>query len=652
MIYLKYVNTQQGSDSVPRFSNGNTLPLTQAPFAMTAFAPQTCGGNPWWFHPNSRSIEGIRLTHQPSPWIGDYGTILITPQSDTIIDDYSEGWSGYKPENSVLMPNYMRVEFLRSRAMFELAPTQGCASARISFDTGLKKCISLFNIIGKADFEFDCEKGLIYGYTDGTTSDDSKNFKMYFVIKPKSDWADYGKCRKINAGEKNAAAHIAVKDDANMCEFDIAVSYISFEQALANMREINGRDFEIIKEECGSEWESYLSKIKIKTEDEKELKTFYSCMYRTGLFPHRAYEITDSGEKLHYSPYTGGVEPGVRYTDNGFWDTYRTVLPLFSLIMPELYSDILRSVLCDYKEGGWLPRWLSIGEVGCMPSTLIDSVIAQGIICGLAEGDTAEELLQAMLHHSKNASGKHIYGREGICEYNELGYVPCDKFGESVNLTLDYAYGDFCIAQAAKKLGHDDIYREYMKKSESYRNIFDSESGFMRPKASNGDFEPDFDPIKWGGGYTEACAWQTTFSVPHALDGLAECMGGKEQIIKKLDKLFEHKPVYRIGGYGKEIHEMTEMAADDLGLCAISNQPSFLLPYIYAYFGENEKCEYWVNKICKEYFDSGTDGFPGDEDNGSMAAWYILGTIGVYPVCPGNNSWLKIEPRVSFDLQV
>ena len=650
MDYLKYVNTEQGTDSVRRFSNGNTLPLTQPPFAMAAFAPQNEGGSTWWFNPKSRSIEGVRLTHQPSPWIGDYGTILITPQSDAVKDDYPSAWSGYDPDKSVLMPHYMKVEFKRSHAVLELAPAQRGASVKVTFDSPFEKCVSLYNILGKADFEFDRERNIIWGYTDGRTMDDSKNFKMFFAVKPKSDWVDYDKCAGLNLKRNNAAAHIAVKNDKSVCCFDIAISYISLEQALVNIRETDGRELEDIKDECGRKWEEYISKIKIKTDDEKELKRFYSCMYRTGIFPHKAYEVTADGTEVHYSPYTGKTELGVRYTDNGFWDTYRTVLPMFTIINKKLYTDILKSVLGDFKEGGWLPRWLSIGEVGCMPSTLIDSVIAQGITCGLIDGDTAKELLHAMLHHSKNASGKAIYGREGICEYNELGFVPSDKFKESVNLTLDYAYGDFCIAVAAKKLGYEDIYSEYIKRAKAYTNIFDSESGFMRPRCSDGEFEPDFDPLKWGGGYTEACAWQTTFSVPHDLEGLAQCMGGRDELLKKLDSLFGTKPDYRVGGYGFEIHEMTEMAAADLGLCAISNQPSFLLPFIYAYFGKNEESEYWVNKICTEYFDSGIDGFPGDEDNGSMAAWYILGTIGMYPVCPGDDRWIKIKPRLEFEI--
>ena len=176
-----------------------------------------------------------------------------------------------------------------------------------------------------------------------------------------------------------------------------------------------------------------------------------------------------------------------------------------------------------------------------------------------------------------------------------------------------------------------------------YKSLFDGESGFMRAKLTSGDFKDGFDPVSWGGDYTEASAWQTTFSVPHDLDGLAELFGGKEKLLDKLDELFSTSPDFRVGGYGFEIHEMTEMATVDLGQCAISNQPSFLLPFIYAYFGNVDKTVYWVERICNEHFSHGFDGFPGDEDNGTTAAWYIFAKLGIYPVCPANNRWIKFN---------
>jgi predicted alpha-1,2-mannosidase len=256
-------------------------------------------------------------------------------------------------------------------------------------------------------------------------------------------------------------------------------------------------------------------------------------------------------------------------------------------------------------------------------------------------------MLDAMIHHANVASADERFGRNAVVEYNRYGYVPCDVAKESVNLTLDFAYGDYCIAVIAKALGEEEIYKEYSARAKRYETLFDGESGFMRAKLTSGDFKGGFDPDSWGGDYTEASAWQTTFSVPHDLEGLAALFGGKEKLLDKLDELFATAPNYRVGGYGFEIHEMTEMATVDLGQCTISIQSSFLLPFIYAYFGDVDKTVYWVERICNEHFSHGFDGFPGDEDNGTTAAWYIFAKLGIYPVCPADNTWIKFndEPK-------
>lgn len=654
MSYLKYVNIKQGTKSVPRFSTGNTLPLTQKPFGMISFAPQSEGsGGRWWYHPESHSVEGIRLTHQPSPWIGDYGVLLITPQADKISDNYIHGWSGVRPKEYQLKPDYLNVEFLRANAVTEFTTSDRCAKAKIKFDTYCNKAVTLYNVVGNGGFEFDADNKTIYIWTDGHQAGDAKDFKMYTVIKC-NDAIDFANSKIIKNGEQEACAHLLLFADKDYVEFDIAISYISFEQAKLNMStEIEGKTFDEVRKESTDAWEDYLSTIEIETEDKKELKTFYSCMYRTGLFPHRASEVNADGKEVHYSPYTGKVHDGIRYTDNGFWDTYRTIFPMFTITNKKLYADVVVSMLNDYKEGGWLPRWLSIGEVGCMPSTLGDSIIAQAAACDLLPKDVLKELLDAMIHHANNKGPTKWYGRYGIEEFNKYGYVPGDLYSESVNLTLDFAYGDYCIAQVAKAIGDTKTEQEYLERSQRYKNIFDPETGFMREKDVNGNFTEPFDPYAWARGYTEASAWQTLFSVQHDFDGLAEIMGGKEKLIAKLDELFEHKkPLYRIGSYGGEIHEMTEMAACDFGLCEINNQPGFILPYVYAHFGEYAKCQYWVEKLCDEAFSFEDDGFTGDEDNGSMASWFILSRLGMYPVCPADDYFVRIEPKYNYKINV
>ena len=635
MGYLQYVNVKQGTFSEHRFSNGNTLPLTQLPFAMTGFSPQTEDRGGWFYHPASRSLEGVRLTHQPSPWIGDYGAFLLTPQTDAVLDSPARAWSGYRPADAVLTPNYLKVSFLRARTVFELTPTVRGCKLRLAFPADRTPYLSLFPVYSNYTFHVDYDKNSVYATSDGARGDFRVDFKTYLVLRFSA----------LIDREKTVCAddylHIAFCE--KNVEADAATSYISFSQAEANCdAECSGVTFDEQRANGEAVWEAYLSRIEIEPTDDRQMRTFYSCMYRTGLFPHKAYELAD-GKPVHYCPFDGTVRPGVRYTDNGFWDTYRTEYPLLARIAPQEYAEMLEGFIADYVDGGWLPRWPSIGERGCMPSTLIDAVIADAAVKGIIGKDLLEIALEGMLKHANTDAPNEDLGRQGATAYLKYGYVPKDILDhDSVNLTLDAAYGDFCIAQVAHVLGKTEIESVYRKRALNYRNLFDETTGFMRGKTTEGEFVDPFDPYDWGGDYTEGSAWQSSFAVPHDVDGLAALYGGRENLLKKLDALFSAQPLYNIGGYGCEIHEMTEMAAVDFGQCAISNQPSFHLPYLYAALGVPEKTAYWVRRLCEEAFSDTDDGFPGDEDNGTTAAWYILSTLGIYDICPGKNETIRI----------
>ena len=648
MKYCSLVNTKQGSKSTHRFSNGNTLPLVQLPFGMASFAPQTESDKRWYYHPDSRSLEGIRLTHQPSPWIADYGAFVFMPQNKQLGASGNNRWSGYRPEDAVLTPYYLKTRFLRSKADFELAPTERGACVKITFDEDGDNYLSVLPVWGRYSFRLD--GNTLFASTNmHNMGSEAVKFKAYLVIRFPENSVDLGgtlvnrgksfkKSEKIRGNDRGI--HIKLKNKST--EFRLAISYISFEQALANLdSELSGKSFDDIALKAETLWESYLSKVEIETDDEKLMKTFYSCMYRAFLYPHKCYEYDASGKPVHYCPHDGGVHGGVRYTDNGFWDTYRTVYPFFSLVAKDELREMLEAFINEYTESGWLPRWLSIGECGCMPSTLIDAVICDGAVKGFIEKDLLETALEGMIHHSVKNSGKRNFGRNGAESYCKLGYVPYEEEKESVNLTLDAAYGDWCIAEIAKILGKTDIEAQYRKRALNYKNLFDPETGFMRAKNKKGGFRPDFSPFGWGRDYTEGSAWQNSFAVPHDIEGLAELYGGKEKLIEKIDELFSTPPYYEIKGYGSEIHEMTEMAAADFGQCAVSNQPSFHIPYIYSALGETEKTAYWVKRICNEAFSYENDGFPGDEDNGTTAIWYIFGVLGFYPFCPGKKEFVK-----------
>jgi predicted alpha-1,2-mannosidase len=419
----------------------------------------------------------------------------------------------------------------------------------------------------------------------------------------------------------------------------MATSYVSVEQARLNLqREVGGKSCEKLMAENSAKWNDLLGRIVI-TDTEEKKRTFYSCLYRCFLFPRVFHEYGTDGQPIHYSTRLGEIVPGVMYTDNGFWDTCRTLYPLLTMLVPDKVQEMVQGYLNFYCEEGWLPKWLSPGERGIMPGTLVDAVLADAAVKGLLTREQMELALEAMLKHANTPGDSHLHGCVGVTDYVQLGYVPCDKYRESANNTLDAAYCDWCIAQVADRLGKTDIREEYLRRSRNYRNLFDPAVGFLRGRNTNGSFPPDFSPVRWGGEYCEGAAWQNAFGVYHDIDGLANLYGGRDGLLAKLDELFATPPEYEVGTYKAEIHEMTEMAAANFGQCAISNQPSFHLPYLYTALGQPQKTAYWVNRIVNEAFTP--DAYPGDEDNGSMAAWYVWSVLGMYPLCPGKNEFVQ-----------
>ena len=634
MSVLSYVNTKMGTDSTPKFSKGNTLPLCALPFSMVSFCPQTeiLNERPQWFYdPNKPYMQGIRLTHQASPWIGDYGTILFSPQSDVICEDYNGAHSSFDLKKAKLEPDYLSVYLNRNRASFELTPTKRCCAIRLKFDTEHQKCLSIFSVHGNTEFKLLKSKNTLLVSNDYNEKGDVKSFKTYIAIKV------------LNGLDKNASRvarggfHLFLNEQN--VQLRVGISYISYEMALESLSlECGKKSFEAIRKNAKKVWNEHLLRLDAPNSSKKEKEIFYSCLYRAFLFPRIAYEQKKDGSKWYFSP-CGKVKRGVRYTDHGTWDTYRTLFPLFADIARDEYEEILQGMLNDYYDCKFLPRWSSFGEVGCMPSTLVDAIIAHAVACNIGSAELHEKLLEAMLHHANNDSGDKRYGRYGILEYKKYGYVPSNLYSESVNLTLDFSYGDWCIAKVAESLGKKDIANEYYKRAQNYKNLFDKTDGFFKGKNENGEFISDFDKLKWGGCFTEACAYQCLFGAPHALDEIANLLGSKAKMLEKVDEIFETEPNFRIHGYGWEIHEMSEMALSDLGQCAISNQPSFSIPFLYAYFGKPEKTRQIVEKICNEYFTNSS--YPGDEDTGSMSAWYIFARLGKFPICPGNAEPIK-----------
>lgn len=632
MGYLDFVNTKMGTNSAMSFSRGNTLPLCQLPFGMCAFSPQTeIGSEPSWFYnPNKDYIEGIRLTHQPSPWIGDYGPLLFSLARDAYAKPQKS-----KIVNEELMPHYIKYT-LDSSLCLEITPCERGGAFVASACDQPSAVFSIYSVFGNTSFEL--KGNYLHITNDYTDKSDAHNFTQHTVVSIKG-----AKIGKIDI--KNGSCHISFKGKISGT---IAISYISYEQALLELSRI--KSFEDTLKNAEDVWENTLSKIELDSENQTQVGIFYSCMYRAFLFPHKAYEIDIDGMSIHYSPFKGTVLSGVRYTDYGFWDTYRTSIPLFCILARDELEKMLEGFLNDYYEGGYLPRWTSLGEVGCMPSTLIDGAIAEAVNCGVGSSKLHNELLKAMIHHANVPSSDPRYGREHLSKYLEYGYVPYTEGQESVNLSLDFAYGDWCIARVSELLGNSELAREYYARSLGWEKLFDKETGFVVARDELGNKRSDFDPFVWGYDYTESSAFQNIFGAPHALDRVAELLGGNDEAIKRLDEIFNTPPEFKHGRYGCEIHEMTEMAnaPKGLGQCAISNQPSFSIPFLYSYYGNKKKSDYYVSKIASECFVP--DSYPGDEDNGSMSAWYIFATLGKFPICPGSGKWVNTTPLAKYKI--
>lgn len=310
--YLNYVNIKKGTKSEFRYSNGNTLPLVQRPFGMAHVAIQTKGGDAWWYDPDAKYIEGLRITNQSSPWLSDYGTVLISPQADVLFENYGNNWSACRSENTKMAPHFLHAEFLRQRCTLEAAVSERCVKIRAEFGDIPKRAISIFNIMENSAFEVKIKNGAVYLTAYGIETGIAKNFKRFYVVRPLNGCIDLE-----NSLISKNACHLMLSGFG--AELNISVSYISFEQAELNMREINGKILKDVQSESEQLWENYLSKIKLNSStDESVMKTFYSCMYRTATFPNIAYEYDKDGNAVHYSPYTGDVQYGVRYANNGF----------------------------------------------------------------------------------------------------------------------------------------------------------------------------------------------------------------------------------------------------------------------------------------------------------------------------------------------
>lgn len=637
-VYL--VNPLQGTNSTPLFSRGNTLPIVAVPFGMAHWSMQSSDEDSWFFQPQDNRLQGIRCTHQLSPWLQDYGYATFLPFQGDASPEPSSRASSYRPEELKIAPHYLKLRLMRYRCWVELSPVEHGSFMQFTFQDGAPAGLYIDLPGEDSSAEYDSSSGILRFLTHKNEGGVQPNFAAYYVAKLDTPVTSF-ELKELKDRRVAVLRFSATKDKP--VGLRIGTSFISFDQALLNLQqEIGERSFEQIRGHAEQIWNDALGRVRIEGATETQLQTFYSCLYRTQLFPRMWHEKDASGNIVHRSPYNGKVEPGVLYADHGYWDDYHAWYPMMLLLYPERLSQILQGWVNAFKEGGWFPQFPCPGFRGAMTGSLIDSVFGDAAAKGLTGFDLHTAYLGLKKHATQKGDPAKGYGRVAIEPYMRLGYVPCDVVGGAAAQTLDFAYGDFCISQVARAVGMHDDAEMFKRRSQNWSNIFDPGTGFMRGKLSDGSWLKPFDPHTWGGAYVEGGAWQYRFNVLHDPEGLMKAMGGKAVFLAALEQMLIQAPVFHVGSYNVEIHEMSEMAAVDFGQYAHSNQPVHNFLYMFTAAGRRDRTQYWVHRVLNELYSP--DNFPGDEDTGSMSAWYILSSLGLFDLCPGKPDWTLGAP--------
>lgn len=634
------VNILQGTDSTPAFSRGNTLPIAARPFGMAHWTMQSTPNTPWMFQPGQRRIQGFRSTHQLSPWLSDYGHATFLPICGAPNLDYGTRSTSYRPEDSILSPHTMAIKLLRYGIDVELIPTERGALIHASF-TKPERPGFVFDVPGDKPPmpEPAASQRIVRFRSTANSGGVPDDFACFYVLHFSEPWT------ALEHKDQNGyrSTHVSFDDSVRSLDVRIATSFLSFEQAERNLElELGTKSAAELRAEAESVWNEKLKLIEIDGASETQQRTFYSCLYRTLLFPRIWHEPDANGVMQHRSPYNGKVVPGVMYADHGYWDLYRAWYPMMTILFPDRLAEILQAWVNAYKEGGWLPQFPCPGYRACMTGSLIDSLFGEAAAKGIKGFDMATAYEGLRKHAMQPGNPNAGYGRRGLEEYVKLGYDPADKVDQAAAETVDAAYGDYCIAQVAKALGKTDDYAMFMKRSLNWRNIFDPGLGFFRGRKSDGSYVEPFDPVRWGDPYVEGSAYQHRFDAPHAMPELIEAMGGRDKVVAELEKMIKMSPDFDTGAYGSEIHEMSEMAAVNFGQYGHNNQPSHHMLYVFTVAGRQDLTAHWTRRVTEELYTP--DLFAGDEDTGSMAAWYILSSLGFYPLCPSKPEYILGAP--------
>jgi len=648
------VNPLMGTQSSPELSNGNTYPAIGVPWGMNLWTPQTGNmGNGWAYTYNASKIRGFKQTHQPSPWMNDYGQFSVMPVTGKLkfLENDRASWFSHKAETA--KPYYYSVYLADADVTTEITTTERAAQFRFTYPE-TDSAFLVIDAFNKGSYiKIIPEENKIVGYSTRYSRGKMENFKNYFVvyidkkINISFTWKDSLLQHVQEAQASHTGAVIGFSTiKGEQVHLKIASSFISEAQAELNLqRELATDNFEQTKQKAKLSWNHTLGKITIEGGTTEQQQTFYSCLYRTLFFPNKLYELDAQNKIVHYSPYNGKVLPGYMFGGTGFWDTFRALYPFLNLMYPAINREMQEGLVNDYKEGGWLPEWSSPGYADIMVGNNSASVVADAYIKGL-RGYDINTLYDALIKGANNEGPISAVGRKGAEYYKKLGYVPYNVgINENAARTLEYAYDDFTIYQLAKKLNRPVAEIElYAKRAQNYRHLFDDSSKLMRGKNEDGSFQYPFNPVKWGDAFTEGNSWHYSWSVFHDVAGLMQLMGGKKHFVQMLDSVFTMPPLFDDTYYGGVIHEIREMQIANMGQYAHGNQPIQHMIYLYNYAGEPWKTQYWSREVMNRLYKPTPDGYCGDEDNGQTSAWFIFSALGFYPVCPATDQYVMGAP--------
>ncbi|BCJ55156.1 alpha-1 2-mannosidase [Actinoplanes sp. NBRC 14428] len=678
----EYAETRRGTQSSGDFSRGNNFPATAVPHGFNFWTPMTDANTTRWLYEYHRSnnaanrptIQAFSSSHQPSPWMGDRQTFQLMPSAATGTPDADRQKRAlsFSHDNEVAKPYYYGVTF-DNGIKAEFAPTDHAAQFQFTF-TGDSSNVIFDNVNGDAGLTIDAANRSVSGWSDVNSGGGSSGMTRMFMYATVD--APLVASGMLPAGNRPSTGYVKVDTTQDKTvTVRMATSLISVEQARHNLDLEIAADATLasVRDRAQAAWDAKLRTVEVEGASEDQLVTLYSNLYRLFLYPNSGYENTGTAQSPVYkhvvqsavtspgsSPTETGapVKDGKVYVNNGFWDTYRTTWPAYSLLTPDTAGEMVDGFVQQYRDGGWISRWSSPGYANIMVGTSSDVAFADAYLKGVP-GIDAEAAYQAAVKNATVNPPNENVGRKGLASGIFKGYTPSDATGEAMSWAMDGYINDFGIANMADALSRKGGPKaaEYAEQAEYFRNramnyvhMFDEKVGFFQGKDTAGNWRrsPEtYDPRVWGYDYTETNGWNMAFHAPQDGQGLANLYGGREGLAKKLDTFFSTPETAQFtGSYGGTIHEMLEARDVRMGQWGFSNQPSHHIPYMYDYTGQPYKAQKIVREaLSRQYLGSEIgQGYPGDEDNGELSAWYVFSALGFYPLQMGTPAYAIGSP--------